>query len=50
MQPITDDLRPLDDQAFGARAEAHRREPLALHVHRYRLGLRAVLGAGVGRR
>jgi RNA polymerase sigma-70 factor (ECF subfamily) len=30
----TDDLRPLDEQAFGARVEPHRRE---LHVHCYRL-------------
>ena len=34
MNPITDDLRPLDEQAFGARVEPHRRE---LHVHCYRL-------------
>jgi RNA polymerase sigma-70 factor (ECF subfamily) len=31
---MTDDLRPLDEQAFGARVEPHRRE---LHVHCYRL-------------
>jgi len=30
----TDDLRPLDEQAFGDRVEPHRRE---LHVHCYRL-------------
>jgi hypothetical protein len=30
MNSITDDLRPLDEQAFGARVEPHRRE---LHVH-----------------
>src|ERR671910_878008 len=34
MGSITDDLRPLDEQAFGARVEPHRRE---LHVHCYRL-------------
>ena len=34
MSSITDDLRPLDEQAFGARVEPHRRE---LHVHCYRL-------------
>ena len=34
MSSITEDLRPLDEQAFGARVEAHRRE---LHVHCYRL-------------
>ncbi len=31
---INDELRPLDEQAFGARVEPHRRE---LHVHCYRL-------------
>src|SRR5919205_219270 len=34
MSSITDDLRPLDEQVFGARVEPHRRE---LHVHCYRL-------------
>lgn len=34
MNTMTDDLRPLDEQAFGARVEPHRRE---LHVHCYRL-------------
>src|SRR5215210_2333229 len=34
MRLMTDDLRPLDEQAFGARVEPHRRE---LHVHCYRL-------------
>jgi DNA-directed RNA polymerase specialized sigma24 family protein len=34
MSSITDDLRPLDEHAFGTRAEPHRRE---LHVHCYRL-------------
>src|SRR5215208_3638606 len=34
MSSNTDDLRPLDEQAFGARVEPHRRE---LHVHCYRL-------------
>src|SRR5664280_671711 len=34
MNSITDELRPLDEQAFGARVEPHRRE---LHVHCYRL-------------
>src|SRR3569623_438726 len=34
MSSITDDLRPLDEQACGARVEPHRRE---LHVHCYRL-------------
>ncbi|WP_106620206.1 sigma factor [Saccharothrix carnea] len=34
MTPTTDDLGPLDEQAFGARVEPHRREP---HLHRYRL-------------
>jgi RNA polymerase sigma-70 factor (ECF subfamily) len=34
MSSISDDLRPLDEQAFGARVEPHRRE---LHVHCYRL-------------
>lgn len=34
MNPNTDDLRSLDEQAFGARVEPHRRE---LHVHCYRL-------------
>jgi RNA polymerase sigma-70 factor (ECF subfamily) len=34
MSFITDDLRPLDEQAFGARVGPHRRE---LHVHCYRL-------------
>jgi hypothetical protein len=30
MNSNTDDLRPLDEHAFGARVEPHRRE---LHVH-----------------
>jgi hypothetical protein len=34
MNSITDDLRPLDEQAFGARVEPHRRE---LHLQCYRL-------------
>ena len=34
MSDITDDLQTLDEQAFGARVEPHRRE---LHVHCYRL-------------
>jgi RNA polymerase sigma-70 factor (TIGR02960 family) len=34
MNTSTDDLRVLDEQAFGARVEPHRRE---LHVHCYRL-------------
>jgi hypothetical protein len=34
MSSITEDLRPLDEQAFGARVERHRRE---LHVHCHRL-------------
>ena len=34
MNSNTDDLQPLDEQAFGARVEPHRRE---LHVHCYRL-------------
>src|ERR671934_249832 len=34
MSSITDAPRPLDEQAFGARVEPHRRE---LHVHCYRL-------------
>ena len=34
MSSITDDLRPLDEQAFGDRVEPHRRD---LHVHCYRL-------------
>ena len=34
MSPIANDLQPLDEQAFGARVEPHRRE---LHVHCYRL-------------
>ncbi len=34
MNSITDELRPLDERAFGARVEPHRRE---LHVHCYRL-------------
>ena len=34
MSSSTDDLRPLDEQAFGARVEPHRRE---LHLHCYRL-------------
>ena len=34
MRSITDELQPLDEQAFGARVEPHRRE---LHVHCYRL-------------
>ena len=34
MTSITDDLRPLDEQAFSARVEPHRRE---LHIHCYRL-------------
>jgi RNA polymerase sigma-70 factor (ECF subfamily) len=34
MNSITDDHRPLDERAFGARVEPHRRE---LHVHCYRL-------------
>jgi RNA polymerase sigma-70 factor (ECF subfamily) len=34
MTSSTDDLRPLDEQAFGARVEPHRRE---LHLHCYRL-------------
>src|ERR671914_406059 len=33
MSSITDDLRPLDEQAFGARVERHRRE-LQLHCYR----------------
>jgi hypothetical protein len=47
MSPITNHLRPLDEQAFGARVEAHRRE---LHVHGYHLNLPATLSARVGRR
>jgi hypothetical protein len=47
MSPITDQLRPLEEQAFGARVEAHRRE---LHLHCYRLNLPATLSAGVGSR
>ncbi|WP_448639661.1 RNA polymerase subunit sigma-70 [Geodermatophilus sp. URMC 63] len=34
MSSLTDDLRTLDERAFGARVELHRRE---LHVHCYRL-------------
>ncbi len=34
MNPTTEELRPLDERAFGARVEPHRRE---LHVHCYRL-------------
>ncbi len=34
MNTMTDDLRPLDEQGFGARVEPHRRE---LHLHCYRL-------------
>src|ERR1044072_9438154 len=34
MSLITEDLQPLDEQAFVARVEPHRRE---LHVHCYRL-------------
>ena len=34
MNSLTDDLQVLDEQAFGARLEPHRRE---LHVHCYRL-------------
>jgi RNA polymerase sigma-70 factor (ECF subfamily) len=34
MNSTTDELRPLDERAFGARIEPHRRE---LHVHCYRL-------------
>src|SRR5689334_11752726 len=34
MSSIANDLQPLDEQAFGARVEPHRRE---LHVHCYRL-------------
>ena len=34
MNSITDELGPLDEQAFGDRVEPHRRE---LHVHCYRL-------------
>src|SRR5690349_15482819 len=34
MSPTTDDLSPLDEQAFSARVEPHRRE---LHIHCYRL-------------
>ena len=34
MNSITDDFRTLDERAFGARVEPHRRE---LHVHCYRL-------------
>ena len=34
MNSIPDELRPLDEQAFGARVEPHRRE---LHVHCYRM-------------
>jgi RNA polymerase sigma-70 factor (TIGR02960 family) len=34
MTSITEDFRSLDEQAFGARVEPHRRE---LHVHCYRL-------------
>src|SRR3954469_6845222 len=34
MRSMTDDLRSLDERAFGARVEPHRRE---LHVHCYRL-------------
>lgn len=34
MNSMTDELRPLDEQGFGARVEPHRRE---LHVHCYRL-------------
>jgi RNA polymerase sigma-70 factor, ECF subfamily len=34
MSSITDDSRPLDEQAFGARVEPRRRE---VHVHCHRL-------------
>lgn len=34
MSSITNDLQPLDERAFGARVEPHRRE---LHVHCYRM-------------
>ena len=34
MNTMTDELRPLDENAFSARVEPHRRE---LHVHCYRL-------------
>ena len=34
MTSFSDDFRPLDEQAFGARVEPHRRE---LHIHCYRL-------------
>jgi len=34
MSSIANDLQPLDEQAFGARVEPHRRE---LHVHCYRM-------------
>jgi len=34
MNSINDEFRPLDEQAFGARVEPHRRE---LHVHCYRM-------------
>jgi RNA polymerase sigma-70 factor (ECF subfamily) len=34
MSSLNNDFRPLDEQAFGARVEPHRRE---LHVHCYRL-------------
>ena len=34
MNSITDERRPLDERAFGARVEPHRRE---LHVHCYRM-------------
>ena len=47
MSPVTDNLRPLDEQVFGARVEAHRRES---YVRCHRLNLPARLGAGVGRR
>jgi hypothetical protein len=47
MSHTTDDLRPLDARAFGARVEAHRRE---WHVYGHRLNLPATLSAGVGTR
>jgi hypothetical protein len=47
MNPITDDLRPSDEHAFGSRVERHGR---GLHDLFTQFNLPAALGAEVGPR